>query len=410
MQPKRFHRAVTALTTLAVSGLASADWTERSAENLRPGVTDSSETIYDLHMAILWVCVAIFALVFGLIMWSMINHRRSKRPKPATFHEHLGLEVVWTIIPFVILIFMAWPATVVLIDLEDTSDSVLTVKVTGHQWYWSYEYLSYEDDPDLGISFAQRMKTPREQYERPILPGGLFPRGEAAGRVGEDFIPLTADNPDTKNYLLEVDNNLVIPAGQRVRFLITADDVIHSFWVPDFGYKKDAIPGFINESWTEVPEDQTGIYYGQCAELCGRGHAFMPLAVEVVSQEEFREWVAKKQAEAAEEVADEPFADLDEALAKGEQLYQNHCVACHGGEGGGGVGPSLRGTDLMTNPDRIDENISIVRDGRAAMPAFGAQLSDRELAAVISFQRNAFGNETGDLIQPADIENTEGGQ
>ena len=405
MQSTLFQRAVTALTTLAISGVASADWTERSAENLRPGVTESSQSVYDLHMLILGICFVIFMLVFGLVIWSMINHRRSKRPEPAKFHEHLGLEVVWTVIPFIILIVMAVPATTVLIDLEDTSGSELTVQVTGHQWYWSYDYLEYEGDTDLDVSFASRLATPREHFERPILSGGLFPRGEAADRVGEDFIPLTADNPETKNYLLEVDNKLVLPAGQRVRFLLTADDVIHSFWVPDFGYKKDAIPGFINESWTRVPEDAVGTYYGQCAELCGRDHAFMPLAVKVKPQDEFREWLAEKQEEAMAEEDVSPFDDLDDALALGEQVYQRQCVACHGGEGGGGVGPSLRGTELMTDEARIGENIEIVRDGRAAMPAFGNQLSAREMAAVISYQRNAFGNDTGDLIQPADIEN-----
>ena len=405
MQSTLFRRAAAALTTLAASGVAVADWTERSDVNLRPGVTHISQEVYDLHMLVLGIVTVIGLLVFGLIMWSAINHRKSKNPVPAKFHEHIGLEVTWTVIPFIILIFMAWPATKTLIDLEDTSEDVLTVKVTGYQWYWHYEYLTYEDDMDVGVGFFSRLSTPREYFERPMLSGGLFPVGTAADRVGEDFIPLDpTPGSETFNYLIEVDNPLVIPAGQKVRFLITADDVIHSFWVPDFGYKKDAIPGFINESWTEVPEDATGIYRGQCAELCGRDHAFMPIEVHVKPRDEFVSWL-EEQKLAAEEGPDmTPFASLDDAMAAGSDIYNQACVVCHGAQGQGGVGPTFQGTDLTMNPDRKQENIDILVNGRGAMPSFSAQLSPREIAAVITYQRNAFGNETGDLIQPDDVQ------
>ena len=406
MQSTLFRRAAVALTTLAVSGAAVADdWTQLSKVNLRPGVTEMSQKVYDLHMLILWVVTLIGLLVFGLIMWSVVQHRRSKRPEPAKFHENIGLEILWTVIPFVILIVMAWPATRVLIELEDTSASELTVKVTGYRWYWHYEYLTYEDDLDVGVGFFSRLSTPREVYERPILGGGLFPHGTAADRVGEDFIPLDpTPGSDTFNYLMEVDKPLVIPAGQRVRFLITSDDVIHSFWVPDFGYKKDAIPGFINESWTYVPEEETGIYRGFCAELCGRDHAFMPIEVHVKSREDFNVWLEEQKELAAAGPAMDPFADLAEAMEVGADVYNRACVVCHGAQGQGGVGPTFQGTDLTVNPDRIGENIDILVNGRGAMPSFRAQLSPREIAAVITYQRNAFGNETGDLIQPDDIQ------
>ncbi|MBA3979027.1 MAG: cytochrome c oxidase subunit II [Alcanivorax sp.] len=407
MQSTLFHRAATLLTTLMLSGVAAADWTERSDLNLRPGVTAVSQDVYNLHMIILGIVTLIGILVFALIMWSVFAHRKEKNPVPAKFHENVVLEVVWTVIPFFILIGMAIPATRVLINMEDTGDSELTVKVTGSQWRWHYEYLAYEDDNDINVGFFSDLATPPEVWQRPILSGGLFPVGSYQERVGEERVPLTRDNEDVFNYMIEVDNPLVIPAGQKVRFLITADDVIHSFWVPDFGWKKDAIPGFVNEAWTLVPEDQAGrTFRGQCAELCGRLHAFMPIEVKVKSQEDFAEWLAEQQAAAADGPDMTPFASIEEAMEMGKPIYDRACAMCHGAQGQGqGMFPSFQQSALMMDADRQQENIDILLRGRGAMPAFRAQLSPKEIAAVITYQRNAFGNETGDLIQPDDVQN-----
>jgi len=405
MLAKVLRGATTMGGLLLLSSRALADWTTRSAVNMRPGATDMSEQIQDLHMLIFWVCTVIGLLVFGLILWSVIHHRRSKNPTPASFHEHLGLEITWTVIPFIILVLMAWPATRVLLSLDDSSNSALTIKVTGYQWYWHYEYLTYEDDMDVGVQFFSKLATPSELYERPVLQGGLFPRGTARDRAGNSFTPLTADNAETRNYLLEVDNRLVLPAGQKVRFLVTSDDVIHSFWVPDFGFKKDAIPGFVNEIWTEIPEGREGIYRGQCAELCGRYHAFMPIEVEVVPRATFTSWLEEKRTAMAEGPDLTPFPSLAAARQAGEAVFNQHCAVCHGTEGQGGIGPSFQGSDLMTNSARVEENKSILLNGRAAMPSFKAQLSPRDIAAVIRYQRNAFGNDTGDLVQPEHIGN-----
>lgn len=402
MQSTLFQRSAAGLVSLMISGATFAsDWTERSDIDLRPGVTQASQDVHDLHTLVLWVVTVIGLLVFGLIIYSVIRHRRSKHPTPASFHENILLEVMWTVIPFVILIAMAVPATRVLVHLDDTSESDLTVKVTGHRWKWSYEYLAYEDDNNIGVSFFSNLKTPPEQYNNPVLKGGLFPYGTAKDTVGNDF-------PEKDfNYNLEVDKKLVIPSGKKVRFLVTSDDVIHSFWVPDFGGKKDAIPGFINETWAKVPEGKEGTYYGQCAELCGKNHAFMPVGVEVVTQDEFDTWLADKKEEAASGPDLTPFADLDTALEEGEQVYGSACAMCHGADGGGGVGLPLAGSDLMTQEEHLEEHIDVVVNGRAAMPSFAAQLSPRDIAAAITYERNAFGNDTGDLIQPADVNDHE---
>jgi cytochrome c oxidase subunit II len=398
MQSTLFRRVTAALTLLLVSGVSVAsDWADRSNVNLRPGVTDISQDVYGLHMIILWVVTLIGLLVFGLIMYSAVAHRRSKNPEPAKFHEHVGLEIFWTVVPFLILIAMAFPATRVLISMDDSADADLTIKVTGYRWNWSYEYLAYHDDNDIGVFYFSNLKTPPEQFERPVLRGGLFPMGTAVSRVGEER-PAKDDD-----YMLAVDRPLVIPAGVKVRFLITADDVIHSWFMPDFAIKKDAIPGFINEAWTIVPEDATGVYYGQCAELCGRNHAFMPIEVHVVSQGEFDSWLAEEKEKAASGPDLTPFANLEAAMKLGQERYATACAMCHGANGQGGIGLPFAGTDYMTKPEYIQDNIDVLLQGRNAMPGFRAQLTPREIAAVITYQRNAFGNETGDLIQPADV-------
>jgi cytochrome c oxidase subunit 2 len=400
MQSKPFQGAATALTGWLIAGqAAAADWTERSDVNLRPGVTRISQDVHDLHTIILAICTAIGGLVFFMIMWSVIRHRRSRRPEAAKFHENIYLEVIWTIIPFIILVAMAIPATKVLVSMDDTeTESALIVKVTGHRWNWSYDYLQYEDQKQLDVSYFSRLATPQKAYQNPVLQAGLFPYGTAKESAGQP-------NPEKKpDYMLDTDNPLVIPAGQKVRFLITASDVIHSFFVPDFGIKKDAIPGLVNEAWTRVPESQTGTYYGQCTELCGKGHAFMPIEVEVKPQDEFQTWLAQKQEEAAAAPDLTPFADLDEAMELGETAYNQNCAVCHKADGSGGVGPSFIGTDLATNAERIDDHIDILLNGQNAMPAFKAQLTPREIAAVITYERNAWGNDTGDLIQPEDVQ------
>lgn len=398
MQSTLFRRVTAALTLLLVSGVSVAsDWTERSNVNLRPGVTNISQDVFDLHMTILWIVTLIGLLVFGLIMYSAVAHRRSKRPKAADFHENVFLEVFWTVVPFIILIGMAVPATRVLIDMDDSSEAELTVKVTGYRWNWSYEYLAYQDDNDVGIFYFSNLKTPAEQYNRPILKDGLFPYGTAADRVGAE--PTEKDS----TYMLAVDKPLVIPAGVKVRFLVTADDVIHSFYMPDFAIKKDAIPGFVNEAWTLVPEDATGTYYGQCAELCGKNHAFMPIEVRVLAKNEFDSWIAEEKEKAASGPDLTPFSSLESAMELGQQKYAAACVLCHGAEGQGGIGLPFAGTELMTDPSRVQENIDVLIKGRNAMPSFAAQLTPREIAAVITYQRNAFGNNTGDLVQPADV-------
>jgi cytochrome c oxidase subunit 2 len=389
---KFFHQKITRLTLLVsgfcLSSLALAgesvpqSWTERSPYNLRAGVTEISQSIYNLHMNILWICVAIGVVVFGLMFYSMWAHRKSKGHQAADFHESTKLEIAWTIVPFLIVIWMAVMATETLVKMYDTSASDLTVKVTGSQWKWHYEYLNYGDQSDIGVGFYSVLSTPREQY---------------------DNLKKKYGRPRDENYLLEVDNPLVIPKDKKVRFLITSDDVIHAWWVPDFGLKKDAIPGFINELWTIVPT--TGIFRGQCTELCGKDHGFMPIVVKVVEQSDFDSWLAEKQAEAAAGPDMSGFASMEEALSAGKPVYESRCAACHGVNGEGGLGAKLTGGAIATGP--VTDHIKFVLNGSPKNPmmaAYGNQLSSKDLAAVITYERNALGNSTGDLVQPADVD------
>jgi cytochrome c oxidase subunit 2 len=343
--------------------------------NLRPGVTEISNQVYDLHMLIFWICVVVCAAVFAILIYSIINHRKSKGAKPATFHESTTVEIIWTTIPFLVLVGMAIPATKTLLALEDTRDSDMSIKVTGYQWKWQYDYL---DGPAEDVSFFSVLTTPREQIE------GTAEKGE--------------------NYLLEVDNPIVVPINQKIRFLITSNDVIHSWWVPDLGWKQDAVPGFINDGWTELKEP--GIYRGKCAELCGKDHGFMPIVLEAKSEEDFAQWAADQKAGAAAEAAAATQTwTKDDLMAKGEAVYNTNCAACHqpNGQGIPGVFPPIAGGPLSTGA--LAEHIDVVLNGKAgtAMQAFGAQLSDVDLAAVITFERNGFGNDTGDVVQPSDI-------
>lgn len=349
-------------------GQAHAAWDV----NMPAGVTDVSRSVFDLHMAIFWICVVIGALVFGVMFYSMFAHRRSRRPHSSNFHENTRVEVLWTVIPLLILVGMAVPATRTLIHIYDSSESDVDIQITGYQWKWHYKYLG-ED-----VEFFSNLTTPREQINNQA------PKGE--------------------HYLLEVDEPLVIPTGAKVRFLITAADVIHSWWVPQLAVKKDAIPGFINESWTRVEEP--GIYRGQCTELCGKDHGFMPVVVDVRSPEDYAIWLAEKKAEAAKlaELTSKEWT-LEELSERGEQVYRTACVACHqaSGEGMPPTFPALKGSPMVTQD--IEAHLDIVVNGKpgTSMAAFGKQLSEVDLAAVITYERNAWGNDTGEMVTPKDV-------
>lgn len=345
--------------------------------NMREGVTDISNNVYQLHMTIFIICCVIGVIVFAVMFWALIHHRKSKGAIPAQFHESTKVEILWTAIPFVILIGMAIPATKTLIAMEDASKADLTIKITGSQWKWHYEYMG-ED-----VAFYSILSTPQEQ--------------------------ITNQADKTTTYLLEVDKPLVLPVNKKVRFLMTSDDVIHSWWVPDFAVKKDANPGFINETWTKINEE--GIYRGQCAELCGKDHGFMPVVVEAKSEQDFATWLADAK-QAKQKAAAEDAALLDQTLSKeelmtlGEQVYMASCAACHQPTGMGlpGVFPAVKGNPVVLGD--IKDHIDVVIHGRpgTAMQAFAKQLSIKQLAAVITYKRNAWGNDTGDVIQPSQIQ------
>jgi len=331
-----------------------------------------------LHWMMLTICMVIFVGVFGVMFYSIWAHRKSRGAKPATFHEHLGVEVAWTVIPFIIVIAMALPATRTVVAMKDTSSPDLTVKVTGYQWKWGYEYL---DGPATGVRFLSNLSTPRAQIE------GREPKGEF--------------------YLMEVDNPLVVPVDKKVRIVLTAADVIHSWMVPHFGVKQDAIPGFLRDTWFRAEE--IGVYRGQCAELCGKDHAFMPIVVDVRSQEDYEKWV-KEQQEALAANADDPTKEWtsEELIARGEQVYTANCVACHQATGKG-VPPSfppLDGDKAVLGPK--GPQIDVVLKGRpgTAMAAFGPQLNDVEIAAVITYTRHAWSNAgkgEDPVVQPSDV-------
>ncbi len=355
---------------------ASANASTSMPLNMTRGVTEISQQVYQLHMTIFWICCVIGAVVFGIMFWSIIRHRKARGVQPAQFHESTKVEILWTAIPVVILIGMAIPATKTLIAMEDTSAADVTVLVTGSQWKWHYKYLDHE------IEYFSLLATPREQIANKLAKG--------------------------ENYLLEVDRPLVIPTGKKVRFLMTSDDVIHSWWVPAFAVKKDANPGFINEAWTRV--DEPGIYRGQCAELCGKDHGFMPVVVIAKEPADYQAWVVQEEARiAAAKAAERELLamnmDMAELMATGERVYQGWCVACHQASGNGlpGIFPAIRGSQLVLNDRRA--HIDIIVNGKpgTAMQAFGKQLSLKELAAVITYTRNAFDNNTGDAVQAADV-------
>jgi len=374
IQRKLVAGFISMLGIMLSSGLQAA-----TDMNMRPGVTETSQEAYDLHMMVIWVMVWVSVAVFGAMIYSFIFHRKSKHPTPATFSHSTKVEFIWTIIPIVILIYLTIPAIKLLIKMEDTSEPGLSIQVTGSQWKWNYKYL------DQDIEFYSTLATPRNQIE------------DFDGTAAEKGV----------NYLLEVDNMLVIPVDTKVRFLVTSEDVIHSWWVPELAVKKDAIPGFINETWTNVPTP--GIYRGQCAELCGKDHGFMPIVVKAVSQPDFDAWVAKKGSEkkAAAEAAAAAAAtswDMAKLMDLGKKTYDAKCAACHQANGQGipGAFPALKDSPVAKGP--VEGHMAIVINGKAAMPAWGKVLTDAETAAVITYERNAWDNNTGDTVQPSDIQ------
>ena len=361
------------ITALLLSpGITLADY----KLNMTEGVTSISRDAHDLHMLVLWIVTIVGVAVFGVIIYSLIYHRKSKGAVAAQFHESTTIEVIWTIIPLVVLVLIAIPATKVLLEIEDTSDPDITIKVTGWQWKWQYEYL------DEGISFFSNLDAKSNEA-----------RQRNSG----------IDVETVEHYLLDVDKPIVIPVGKKVRFLATANDVIHSWWVPALGMKRDAIPGYINEFWTRV--DEPGVYRGQCAELCGKDHGFMPIVVKAVSDSEYQSWVKEQKLVMAEaEAGSDKTWTKDDLMKRGEQVYNASCAACHQPTGTGipGVFPGLVNSKITIGP--AADHINIVLNGKAgtAMQAFGAQLNDADLAAVITYERNSWGN-AASVVQPADV-------
>jgi cytochrome c oxidase subunit 2 len=376
---KNWLVAVVGATGLS-AGSAFADY----ALNMREGVTATSQANYEIHMIIFWVCVAIGVVVFGAMIYSMIAHRKSKGAVAAQFHESTLMEIVWTVIPIVILISMAIPATKTLLAMEDTSNAEMTIKVTGVQWKWKYDYV---DGAAEGVSIISSLHP--DLNEARLL---------KSGHTTESLRAKFGDN-----YLLDVDNPLVIPTGKKIRFLLTAADVIHNWWVPDFGWKKDAIPGFVNEAWTKV--DKPGVYRGQCAELCGKDHGFMPIVVVAKDPADYAKWVESQKGAAADAAAAADRVWMkEELMAKGEKVYNTNCAACHQANGAGlpGAFPAIAGSPVANGAAAA--HVNTVMNGRAgtAMAAYKSILNDVDMAAVLTFQRNSWGN-SGSVIQPADI-------
>ena len=343
--------------------------------NMQAPVTAVGHDIYGLHIWMMIVCLVIFVAVFGVMFYSVFKHRKSLGHKPATFHESTAVEIAWTIVPFLIVIGMALPATKTVVALKDTSNADLTIKATGMQWKWGYDYLKGEGE---GISFLSNLSTPREQ---------------------------TIDHGIAKNdnYLIEVDNPVVVPVNKKVRIVTTANDVIHAWGIPAFGVKQDAIPGFVRDTWFRA--EKVGVYRGQCYELCGKDHAFMPIVVNVVSDADYTKWVADRKKEMAA-AADDPNKTwtIDEMKTRGEKIYAANCVACHQANGKGvpGAFAALDGSPVVTGPK--GPQIDILLNGKNAMPAWKSVLSDTDIAAVITYTRNSWSNKPQEnIVQPAEV-------
>jgi cytochrome c oxidase subunit 2 len=343
--------------------------------DLHPAVTKIGEQQHWLHNFMLYVCLGIFVAVFGVMFYSILKHRKSLGHKAASFHESVAVEIAWTIVPFVIVIAMGAMATRTVVAMKDTSNADLTIKATGYQWKWGYDYLKGEGE---GVSFLSTL--------------------DVAHRLMSD-----AGKPAGDNYLLKVDNPLVVPVGKKVRIITTANDVIHAWMVPSLGVKQDAIPGFVRDTWFRA--EQTGDFYGQCAELCGKEHAYMPIHVKVLSAADYSKWAEGKKKEMAA-LADDPTKEwkLDELVARGEKVYAANCAACHraDGKGAGPIKP-LDGAAVVQDADK-SKQIMVLLNGQAngAMPSWKA-LSDTELAAVITYTKNNWSNKTGVAVQPAEV-------
>ena len=391
---KHLRTLVAFTATLLVSTAIRADY----HVDILPPVTPVSRDIYALHFGILWVCVAIFIVVFGAMFWSVFKHRRSMGAKAAQFHENTTIEVIWTIVPFLILIGMAYPATKTVLEMKDASNADMSIKVTAYQWKWEYDY---QQD---GVKFLSNLATPRDQID------------EYHGKKAA---------PRNENYLLEVDNPMVVPVGKKVRLLITSNDVIHGWYVPQLGINQYGIPGFIKDAWFTI--EKAGTYRGQCSQICGKEHGFMPIVVVAKPQAEYDAWV--KEAKAKMPPPPTPAAPTQEAPAAGagaavqvaaadpnkkwtmnelktagEKLYAAHCAACHQPTGKGlpPAFPALDGSKIATGPKA--GHLALVLKGKpgTAMASF-SQLADADLAAIITFERNSWGNKTGEAIQPAEI-------
>ncbi len=424
MNLKKLTRALAAvcgpgLLLFSASALAvpESDWRRPWGLNLPQGVTSLSEQVYNLHMLVFYISLAIGLLVTVGVFYSVIKFRKSAGAVPAQWHHSTTVEIIWTVIPFLILLFIAIPATQTMVKIDDTSDYDMTVKVTGYQWMWEYEYL------DEDIQFFSRLDRDSDR----------------ARQRNPEIRP-----QDVEHYLLNVDNPLVVPVNTRIRFLLTANDVIHAWWVPELGWKKDAIPGFINEAWAEIREP--GIYRGQCAELCGRDHAFMPIVVKALEQSDYEDWVAEQRngngtgepvgaqpaaetgtpeqqepaetveadADAAAEEADDVAEDAngngadmseDDLLSVGQQVYESQCIACHqaSGQGMGAAFPALAGNERVIEDREWVKDVVINGVSGTAMQSY-SRLSDEELAGLLTYIMNAWDNDSGEIFQPADIQ------
>lgn len=366
-----------ALVGLGTSQSALAE-TNTWQLNMYQGVTPISHGMYDLHMIALVICGIIGIVVFGVMFYALVHHRKSKGYTAATFHDNFRLEVVWSVIPFLILVGLAIPATQVLVHMEDNSNSDVTVKIVGYQWKWQYQYL------DQGISFFSNLSTPYGQ--------------------------ITNKEKKGEWYLLEVDKPLVLPIHKKIRFLVTSNDVVHSWWVPELGVKRDAIPGFMHEAWARI--EKPGMYRGQCAELCGINHGFMPIVVQAVTEDEFNQWVANQvkikdsYAETSEAPAEQPNLTRSQLMHLGKQKYELVCAPCHqtNGKGLPPMYPALKGSSVAVGKP-ISRHIAMILNGipGSAMQPYKDQLSDEEIAAIVTYERNAWENNTNDLVQPADV-------
>lgn len=340
--------------------------------NFPVAATKIMAEIHWLHWMMLIICTVIFVGVFGVMFYSIFKHRKSKGAKSASFHESTTVEVIWTVIPLLIVIGMALPATKTVVAMKDTTNADITIKTTGYQWKWGYDYLKGEGE---GISFLSTLSTSRESINNLA--------------------------PKSNTYLMEVDNEMVVPVNKKIRIITTANDVIHAWSVQAFGVKQDAIPGFVRDTWFKA--EKIGTYRGQCSELCGAQHAFMPIVVRVVSDEDYTKWVEQKNKEMAA-LADDPSKvyTLAEQIDRGAKVYASNCAACHQANGkGAGSFPALEGSKVVLGPK--EGNFQIMLNGKGAMPKWGGVISDGDIAAVITYTRNAWGNKTGDVYQTPDL-------